>query len=248
MNKLLTFLLNITTDPVTGTFYKDSLASAIWLPIKSKSKGVWQNYYSSTYLDLSFGVWGSENGGPDENCGILVALWNGWAPWACKANKVYYKSVSISDPFPSSPQVQTIYCACEHQEQMYLKLRGLCPDSNIDQVYVPRNKPRSGKVNLLGFRNTVIEYKGAEFGWLLKVDGMLDNTTAVSKAPLASFALGKQEWVIEGDNMECSTNGEPYTRILKLTGCREGEFTCSDGQCIRSRHSYIIYQFNHISK
>ena len=77
-------------------------------------------------------------------------------------------------------------------------------------------------------------------GWQLTVKDILDNTTAQSNANLASYVLGKHEWVIEGDNMDCSTQGKPYTRVLKLTGCREGEFTCSDGQCIRGQT--LIYQ------
>ena len=123
---------------------------------------------------------------------------------------------------------------------MYLQLRGLCPDSNIDQDYIPRNRPRSGSVDLIGFKNTVIEYEGAKLGWKLKVHGMLDNTTARSKASLSSYVLGTHEWVIEDDNVECTSMGANYTRVLKLTGCREGEFTCSDGQCIRGQT--LIYQ------
>ena len=53
--------------------------------------------------------------------------------------------------------------------------------------------------------------------------------------PLESYVLGTHEWRIEGDNVQCSAKGEAYTATLKLTGCREGEFTCYDGQCIRIR-------------
>ena len=59
------------------------------------------------------------------------------------------------------------------------------------------------------------------------------NTTAISEAPFTSFALGSHNWTISNDNKTCSTKGESYSRHLKLTGCREGEFTCSDGQCIK---------------
>ena len=52
--------------------------------------------------------------------------------------------------------------------------------------------------------------------------------------PLESYVLGTHEWRVEGDNVQCSTKGEAYTATLKLTGCREGEFTCYDGQCIRT--------------
>ena len=94
-------------------------------------------------------------------------------------------------------------------------------------------------MDLLGFQNTLVEYQGEKLGWHLRVEGILQNTTAQSKAPYASFVLGKHEWVIVEDKMECSENGEPYTRVLKLTGCREGEFTCSDGQCIRGQTTHI---------
>ena len=43
--------------------------------------------------------------------------------------------------------------------------------------------------------------------------------------PLESYVLGTHEWRIEGDNVQCSAKGEAYTATLKLTGCREGEFS-----------------------
>ena len=123
---------------------------------------------------------------------------------------------------------------------MYLRLRGLCPTSNIDQLYVPRNKPRGTKLQLIGFKNSIIEHVGADVGWKLTVNGLMQNTTAITESPLESFVLGTHLWNIEEDNVECSNKGEPYTRVLKLTGCREGEFTCSDGQCIRGQT--LMYQ------
>ena len=62
---------------------------------------------------------------------------------------------------------------------------------------------------------------------------MSRNTTAISEAPFSTFALGSHNWVITNDNKVCSIKGESYSKHLKLTGCREGEFTCSDGQCIK---------------
>ena len=76
---------------------------------------------------------------------------------------------------------------------------------------------------------------GVDVGWKIKVDGLLQNTTAISESSLESYVLGTHQWHIKEDNTECSKKGEPYTRLLKLTGCREGEFTCSDGQCIREQ-------------
>ena len=58
-------------------------------------------------------------------------------------------------------------------------------------------------------------------------------TTAMSEAIYSSFALGSRNWTISNDNWNCSRRGESYSRRLKLTGCMKGEFTCSDGQCIK---------------
>merc|ERR1712012_1483954 len=39
-------------------------------------------------------------------------------------------------------------------------------------------------------------------------------------------------WTISNDAFECN-EGQTYSTMLKLTGCAEDEFTCSDGQCIK---------------
>ena len=93
---------------------------------------------------------------------------------------------------------------------------------------VTRNRRRSGSVSLLGFTTTTIDYDGERSVWRLTEHS--HNTTSKSKAPFNSFALGSHMWLVESDNPECSEEGAPYTRRLKLTGCLEEEFTCSDGQ------------------
>ena len=111
---------------------------------------------------------------------------------------------------------------------MYLHLRGLCLDTNIDKLYVPMNKENSGSFVLVGLRSSIIKYDGIDFLW--KLTDYYENTTATSNAPFASFELGSHEWMIENDASECPKGKKG---ILKLTGCSEGEFTCSNGQCIR---------------
>ena len=74
--------------------------------------------------------------------------------------------------------------------------------------------------------------------WQISVTTQLHNmqtiiTTALSEAIYSSFALGSRNWTISNDNWNCSRRGESYSRRLKLTGCMKGEFTCSDGQCIK---------------
>ena len=84
---------------------------------------------------------------------------------------------------------------------------------------------------LIGQETTTVEYSKGEVAWQLTEH--LHNTSALIDAPLESYVLGSHEWLIENDHVKCSTKGKPYRIILKLTGCREEEFTCNDGQCIR---------------
>ena len=197
-------------------------------------------------VDTTVGFTGSKLIDPTRNCAILVPDWNGWRDWQCKV-----------------PPAHVLSCSCEHPGQMYLQLRGLCPDSGIDRFFVPRNKKRSGSVLLLGLHTTTIEYDTVNMIW--KLVEHAQNITATTNAPLASYVLGSHEWMVENDKRECNnrvesskkvmkmdgckenayvcTNGqcikecsnivESYRTVFKLTGCREGEFTCSDGQCIR---------------
>ena len=53
-------------------------------------------------------------------------------------------------------------CACQHPGQMYLQLRGLCPDTNLDRFYVPRNKERSGALILIGLKTSLVDYDKAD--------------------------------------------------------------------------------------
>ena len=57
------------------------------------------------------------------------------------------------------------------------------------------------------------------------------DVNGTSQATEDSFILGTHSWDIEGDEVGCG-NEANYTTLLKLTGCKEGEFTCRDGQCV----------------
>ena len=174
----------------------------------------WKNIYTENEIDTSMGVIaGKLKDDRNQNCGLFIPLWKGWTNWLCQI-----------------PASQLVNCACEHPHQMNLQLRGLCPASNIDRFYAPRNKKKSGAVLLLGLDTSIIEYENGNEKW--KITEYSHNTTAITDAALASYVLGSHNWLIENDNIGCN-NGESYTTVLKLTGCREGEFTCSDGQCIR---------------
>ena len=209
-------------------------------------EGHFINFLTGKKLDTSIGYAGTNLIDPTRNCAILVPMWKGWKDWLCKV-----------------PPAHPISCACQHPQQIYLQLRGLCPESSIDKFYVPKNKRRSGAVVILGLHTTTIEYDTGKMLW--KLIEHSQNVTATSNAPLASYVVGSHEWMVQNDKRECMkkvdsnnkvlemsgcqddtyscTGGQcirkcskivqSYRTVLKLTGCREGEFTCSDGQCIR---------------
>ena len=54
----------------------------------------------------------------------------------------------------------------------------------------------------------------------------------MSRASQKSFALGKHNWTVSGDNFRCF-EGKQYTIEMKLTGCKNTQFTCDDGQCVK---------------
>ena len=187
-------------------------------------EGEWRHHYTAEEINPYSYELAKLSEGVKGNCALLVPAWREWTDWQCMADR--------------STGVMT--CACEKEEEMYLQLRGLCPDSNIDNFYVPKNKRDSGVVLLIGLNTCEIEYDKETLSWILTDHSQ--NTTAVSNAPLDSYALGSHTWSIENDYQACSPKGEPYRTVLKLTGCKEGEFTCNDGQCIRScRLDLLMY-------
>ena len=86
---------------------------------------------------------------------------------------------------------------------------------------------------LLGRGTTRIEYNDTTSQWTLtSAKNAMHKVTATSGATKLSYVLGKHEWTISNDDYQCN-KGKPYTAVLKLTGCKENEFTCDNGQCVK---------------
>ena len=119
--------------------------------------------------------------------------------WECKTNRA-----------------NLMMCPCESTGQMFLTMRGLCPDSNIDKYFVPQNKEYDGQTLFRGLFKTIIEYKEEDHKWHLMVVG-LNSTMATSDASKHSFLLGMTNWTVKGDNYGCN-KGLPYKTVLKLSG------------------------------
>ena len=86
-----------------------------------KTVGEWRHYYTNELVDLTLGDI-KRNPSPDYNCAVGNWRLKGWSQYSC-----------------FNPTLLT--CACEHPQQMYLQLRGLCIGSFIDRFYIPRNSP-----------------------------------------------------------------------------------------------------------
>ena len=127
-------------------------------------------------------------------------------------------------------------CPCQYPQQPMLRLRGLCEGSAVNQLFTPKQLPYDPnetpmKVSLIlvGF-STQITYNKTGGQW--KLTDAKSNVSAFSRAPKTSYVLGKHNWTVSNDVLQCG-DGKPYNTALKLTGCKEtGEFTCEDGQCI----------------
>ena len=85
-------------------------------------------------------------------------------------------------------------------------------------------------VIMMGTMAAILRYNYSLGQWI--IESQYHDLTIVTNASQSSFALGKHNWTISGDNIECFKNQESYTIEMKLTACKEGQFTCDDGQCV----------------
>ena len=126
-------------------------------------------------------------------------------------------------------------CPCQYTQTPILRLRGLCQKSALKPEggiqYTPKQLAWDPhEVFLVGQVTTQIRYNDSSEQWV--ITDALSRVRAESKATKVSYVLGKHKWKVTGDLFACH-EGQPYTTILKLTGCNpEGEFTCNDGQCV----------------
>ena len=204
--KGISFIDRVGPGPMTKS---GRHTSATWLPIK-RVGNKWVDWFdhSVAIINPPWSTGQPENG---QNCALYTAEVDKWYSSNCN---VYGNAVAI--------------CPCHFTEQPLLNLRGLCGDSNLDKILMPQNQFTDGLTSFYGLLKTELTLK--DNVWTLNV---FNSTTMAytQEAPANGFALGKYDWNIEGDHINCN-QGKPYSKTLKLTGCQEGEFTCSEGQCI----------------
>ena len=163
----------------------------------------------------------------DERCLVIQTRWpdNNWVI-----------------PFNISWMAKTctrswMMCPCQNQDvPALIHLRGLCPSSVLRTkypdkglLYTPTQHPSKPRQTLfVGGMSSKIHFHQEKW----RIEDTVHNATAETTASLEDYALGKQEWLITGDDINCQKKGENYSTFLKLTGCSVGEFTCDDGECV----------------
>ena len=80
-------------------------------------------------------------------------------------------------------------CPCEKEGPIYLTLRGLCPASNVDIIYYPKNI--NEKFVLIGITSTYVTFNPGTEKWEMTVSSKKEKTTGSSRNSFQSFLLGK---------------------------------------------------------
>ena len=87
------------------------------------------------------------------------------------------------------------------RQQSHLRLRGLCAYSDIDTIYTPKNYGKDGELMFVGYDHNQIIYDYATSQWEITKLSVTGNfTRAVTKASLASMAIGTNVWTVFNDS------------------------------------------------
>ena len=198
----------------------------IWLPLDDEDlDGEWVDFYNRKVVNFSL-PWspGEPNGGTSENCVGLSPPIRLLFDYACNSPNYAFA------------------CMCERTPAPYLRLWGLCYNSDVqDTLYQPVNNLTDlTKLTLVSFR-TLIRFDVKDMTWVMTDAESNVTATSKSRSPLNSFTLGRHNWTIKGDT-GCSESGWlQYVTELKMSGCYEGNFTCNDGQCVSMDQRAVLY-------
>ena len=122
-------------------------------------------------------------------------------------------------------------CPCYYNETYpIINFRGLCPDTLVEhsRYNIKQLTTDPEDIFFVGYQSASITYRNKQ--WVLS--DSRKNVTAKTNATQKSYALGKNNWTISGDR--CS-GAEEYATLLKLSACKEDEFTCNDGHCVKMK-------------
>ena len=182
-------------------------------------EGTFLNIYNKTQLlDTSLFGDGEPNDGRHGNC----VMWN------------LKMDGTLRDEVCRPMAGINVQCFCLVEQNVLLKLRGLCSASYLDSMYTV--KYENSTIKLRGMTGTEINLNHGE--WKAATTGKDEKETksiSILASP-GSYLLGKHDWIISKDSKVCSSQNSAsasfYRTSLKLSGCDDNEFTCWDGECV----------------
>jgi hypothetical protein len=189
---------------------EDVRNDAFFVPYSDLEKeGSFVDFYTGQSIPQGLFLDGEPNGEEKENCAF------------------YIPKLSDSKVMDVRCEAER-QCMCQFRAAPILRLRGLCTQSFIDSYYTIYNE-RGENIQYKGLTSTELKYETKRKKWTMRVKGFA--TKAFAESPMESYALGVRAWTVTNDSSNCN-NGQPYLADLKLTGCNDSEFTCTNGDCI----------------
>ena len=112
-----------------------------------------------------------------------------------------------------------------------INIRGLCQESLFNTKYT-MTVNEQGRVVYVGLYSSVLYFNTEQEQWEW-YDQKDNSSYAWSKSLSNTMLLGRHVFDFSAVKDDpCSSSSEPSQKAVKITGCRAGQFTCDDGQCV----------------
>ena len=219
-----------STSQCTTTWNEDDRAVEAYLGgTDNKEEGKWRTWvHDEEIFHLPWAPNRPTNNGILDNCMILAA----------RSKEVGRPMLKIDEGETDIIDENCLSKACVVCEVPapvpVLTLRGLCPETKFNRNYIFRLTD-SGELEYTSEYTSSISYDKDSEIWVLR-DIKDPGSSAVSSAVESSLLLGEQIFDFRGvKDDQCTTGLDSKKVKVKLSSCKEGQFTCSDGWCVGMR-------------
>ena len=183
----------------------------VWASFHQSTDGTFIDHFSGTPMPNTAWLPGQPNAGKGQP--QPCTFWKG------VEGKVCDYSCNVATP---------MHCICQFHKSPIIKLRGFCKGSDVDTHYTPRYV--NGGVEFLGLTTSLISFDGKHI--TLKTRNK--NFMRLFSVRSISYLIGKRKWTgmsASRGKIECEMRKD-YKVPLKMSGCADDKFTCSNGDCI----------------
>ena len=134
--------------------------------------------------------------------------------------------IGITAPNAGNYKYKEVCFACTGSSRPVLTVRGLCVGSFFD-TEITFFIDSEGYASYYGNQRTHLTFDYVSNIWTL-TSKPHPSAKATTKAVGNTLVLGSKTWIIENDRCE----DKRVEKALKITSCRQNQFTCFDGRCI----------------